>query len=583
MYYDAVRLSKSGENNAGVGDQQLATTDTTPADDGGWGLLGEVAGYLSDLSGRATDALGPIADWSSEHQSSIVDRVGNVGDNVGIALDPVTGPIGDTVSEAVDVSGLDSAARNVWKNTGNSEAFKTFTRNAFSASEMPRQAIVSWEANITADLDKKDYGSMLLHLASILPGVEAGFVAAENVTGTDFYRGGDGPDRRMTTWGQTDYGQVILDAFGQGGQEYLKGADVANDPTGTQYSQGTGYFMGKEYLKLQEDARLAANTIVEQTPITEEEAKNILKVGRLSGPAEAEAYAQRQGLQWSAEDDEWVHPAQGWTPGRAVAYSVYEPGTTAANTLSGVIDFGFASIGDPINWIPGGAIKKLFTVLRRGGKIVNGAADSTMFVSRVDNLVDSGDLLDALRYGDANLDEVIAIKGLHLDLVNNKTGEVAKTGKEIKAALDAGSTYDDLVNGIGLLPKRNRKVAPFRFNLSTERPDAVMTPAEYQSIISSGERTTEMFRNGGGVVASTRLELANYTRELSYWPDARTDDEVMATWFALKAVDGNYTPRNHAPPAFDRPGWLTGYSDGRRGLPHRQPQETPMSRLTRTR
>ena len=78
---------------------------------------------------------------------------------------------------------------------------------------------------------------------------------------------------------------------------------------------------------------------------------------------------------------------------------------------------------------------------------------------------------------------------------------------------------------------------------------------------------------------TTRLTIANYVSEFTKWPDARTDDEVMATWFAFKAIDGNYTPRNVERPKFDRPEWVGGYSG--RGLTASKPRETPKMRLTR--
>jgi hypothetical protein len=77
---------------------------------------------------------------------------------------------------------------------------------------------------------------------------------------------------------------------------------------------------------------------------------------------------------------------------------------------------------------------------------------------------------------------------------------------------------------------------------------------------------------------STRLDMSTMVHELTRWPEARTDDEVMANWFMFKAVDTAYTPRDYKPPAFDRPDWIGGYA--KRGLPTHQRRETPMDRLT---
>lgn len=79
---------------------------------------------------------------------------------------------------------------------------------------------------------------------------------------------------------------------------------------------------------------------------------------------------------------------------------------------------------------------------------------------------------------------------------------------------------------------------------------------------------------------AARLSMSNYVHELTRWPDARTDDEVMATWFVLKAVETNYTPRTFAAPHFARPEWIApGYAE--RGLPTTRPRDTPAERLMR--
>jgi hypothetical protein len=78
---------------------------------------------------------------------------------------------------------------------------------------------------------------------------------------------------------------------------------------------------------------------------------------------------------------------------------------------------------------------------------------------------------------------------------------------------------------------------------------------------------------------TTRLDISTLTHELTRWPEARTDDEVMANWFMFKAIDTNYTPRGYQAPAFQRPDFINRYA--KRGLPEQRPQETPMSRMSR--
>lgn len=76
----------------------------------------------------------------------------------------------------------------------------------------------------------------------------------------------------------------------------------------------------------------------------------------------------------------------------------------------------------------------------------------------------------------------------------------------------------------------------------------------------------------------TRLDISTYTHELTRWPEARTDDEVMATWFMFKAVDTIYTPRTYQPPSYARPDYVSRYAE--RGLPNHKPTPTPAQRLT---
>lgn len=77
---------------------------------------------------------------------------------------------------------------------------------------------------------------------------------------------------------------------------------------------------------------------------------------------------------------------------------------------------------------------------------------------------------------------------------------------------------------------------------------------------------------------NAREFAATYAHELTHWPDGRTDDTVMMTWFLLKSVQTAYTPRTYKPPTFDRPDFLGGYHS--RGLvARRPPRNTPADRL----
>ena len=76
---------------------------------------------------------------------------------------------------------------------------------------------------------------------------------------------------------------------------------------------------------------------------------------------------------------------------------------------------------------------------------------------------------------------------------------------------------------------------------------------------------------------TTRLDISTFTHELTRWPEARTDDEVMACWFIFKAIDSTYTPRNYKPPQQQRPDYVSQYA--KRGLPQYRPRPTPAGRL----
>lgn len=58
-----------------------------------------------------------------------------------------------------------------------------------------------------------------------------------------------------------------------------------------------------------------------------------------------------------------------------------------------------------------------------------------------------------------------------------------------------------------------------------------------------------------------RLSAAPYIHELITWPEGKTDDLVMSTWFGIRAVQMTYAAPDTPAPRFSRPSWLgTGRS-----------------------
>ncbi len=76
---------------------------------------------------------------------------------------------------------------------------------------------------------------------------------------------------------------------------------------------------------------------------------------------------------------------------------------------------------------------------------------------------------------------------------------------------------------------------------------------------------------------ATRLRMSDMVHELTRWPEARTDDIVMTTWFALKATTDNYTPARREAPRMARPHWVNTYAG--RGLPERRTTDTAQTRM----
>lgn len=336
-----------------------------------------------------------------------IETMGNIGENIFDTAETVTEPVlenyvaeGQNLAEVADTAGVDDVVdasagyySTLYDQTGADEVtehvlkpvggwavdkaadigtsgpIKAVSRNTFAALNMSYQAMVGTGANVANDISEGDYKSAILHAYGAFPLFEAAFIAAENATGTQFYRE-DGTE--PTNWSQTDMGQVLLDVAGQGKGENLGEGD---DKAGfSDIDQGSGFFISpdSEIGQQQEAARLAAGPIVEEQPITDQDLKHISAIANAQGEEEALAYAQAQGWEWKPESHEFVTPAQGWTFGRQAAELFYDPGTSAYNNFSGVVDFNSAIFLDPVNWIPGAGIKTLVTSAKGGGKIIRG-------------------------------------------------------------------------------------------------------------------------------------------------------------------------------------------------------------------
>ena len=346
--------------------------------DGG-NFFSDAIGALGDVAGGAVGLVGGGIDAADEAISDVLSP----GEDIAAASRGVSAPEDDEDSILAESAGTLSGgllgAERHLPVIGNAphRLTKAVSRNSFAAMNMSYQAIVGTGANIADDLSKGDYKSALLHAYGAFPLAEAGFIAAENVTGTDFYReGGQEP----TNWAQTDMGQVLLEIGGQGKGENLPGG--ADDAAGFGgIDQGDGFFINPDSQigQAQEAARLQANTVVEEQPITDADAANLLKIANMEGEEQALAYAHAQGWEFNALTKEFVTPAQGWTFGRALALTFTDPNTEAYKNFSGVVDFGSAIFADPVNWVPAGGIKAVVGGAAKGGRIVQKGSTVEMF------------------------------------------------------------------------------------------------------------------------------------------------------------------------------------------------------------
>lgn len=436
-------------------------------DDGGWGWVGNVIDTVGDVQGAVLDAGANLAfPWRG-----IAGAVTGEADGVpGLTSDTFSGDEPQAVTDAradVVTPVRDAIAHVAEPVTGSAPVewtygkFKAATRNFFAALQMPQQAIVSTAANIADDASKGDYKSMLLHALGANPINEALFIAAENVTGNEFYRENA---TEATNWEQTTFGQVIKDLAGQGGEEGLRGLDTSDDPAGFQHmGKQDGFFYNFDNRDVptvgnepgdpeqwQSMARKKANTLVPETLVTDE---NIVPPGAPWEPPpggtptalelnehykilanslsleEANEWARTYGMMWSKEQDGLVYPAQGFTFGRAATGLFVDPHTYQYNTISGLID-GYTNIAwDPITYVPGGIIRKLGQTGIGGGRILKGAAEAVEQVPEMAVQMRGRDVQTLIAQGARAVDVTPA--GSRVVLRERGTGKLLMTAAQI--------------------------------------------------------------------------------------------------------------------------------------------------------
>ena len=416
----------------------------------------------------------------------MVRQIGEVTSRVGLGMATLGG------SELARAKGVDipdpftvaaegrrmAGESSIGKNAADSAMYSLFkgtVRNAFAAAQMPQEAVVSVAAAMDEDLANGDYKSMLMHGLALNPVTEALFIGAENVTGTQFYREGG---REQGVWSQTVGGQIALDLTGQGGNEQFPGGP--NDPIGIQSPQGSGYYISRDdedidvptdaatsegtAVQFQRMARLNSNTAVEEMPIGEIEGVKQESVDRMNsawkfiaktqGIDEAAEWARTQGMVWSDVEDSLAYPAQGWTFGRAVAGVFYEPNTTQYRTWSGIGDAVTMLALDPVNWIPGGMIRKAGQAAKGGGRVMTAGEKQYLWIPQWEKVSASKHTLARLSRGTSAVDmETPTRRVVMLDRVTGEVLEDAatidKTPRSMRELAKKGLVVEQEYKGLG--------------------------------------------------------------------------------------------------------------------------------------
>jgi hypothetical protein len=436
-------------------------------DDGGEGILGTVGGWI----GNVWEATETPREFATDTAL-----------NVAMPWRPIAGmvtgedsPLSDAPESGTPLSDLrDDVKREVaeaWKPVeekiertpgaaGAYAGFKGAVRNFFDAARMPQQAIVGTAANMAQDASEGDYKSMLLHGYALNPVAEALFIAAENATGTQFYRE-DGEEQ--SNWSQTTFGQTILDISGQGRGEQFGDYD---DPMGLQAKQGSGFFTSEveaeatpgtaegdptSISQWQVQARLNANTLVDETLVTDDnivmpgapwdrpnedvsaaELNEMYKIyAKSRSVEEAEAWAETMGMTWNADKDALVYPAQGFTFGRAGAGLFFDPHTYQYNLVSGIGDFMTNITTDPLTYVPGGQIRAGMQIVKGGGKVVAKGDEAIKYAPDLWTVMSQKDVQSLIASGKRAVD--IRPGSAKVVIRDRQTNEILMTAAQIDA------------------------------------------------------------------------------------------------------------------------------------------------------
>jgi hypothetical protein len=433
----------AGSTEMSAASLQTQDEPEAPDDDNDFGWFGDIVDTVTTPAQMVAEQyISPALEGSGE----VADVAYDLGDKAGLA-------------------GEEDSAVSWASQTDAYDAFKGAVREGFGAASMPFEAIPSYLASAATDIEEGDYKQLLLHSMATNPIIEAAFVGLENATGTQFYRRGK---ELPTIWGQTTYGQVILDRAGQGRGEQTGAYD---DPTGLQANLGDGFVITREGENLdpgtaesdattiaqwQRQTRLRANTIVDETVVTDQNLvlpgdsmldpnggnanfggqrptaeqlnKTYLKIANRSGTDAAIEFAAALGMTWDETEAALTYPAQGFTYGRFMASQFTDPFTVQYNTMSGIGDFAL-NILDPVNYVPGGGVRAAGRTLLRGGQIIR-AGEAGYQLTRVPKIAMSAkDATYLLRQGRSAVD--IAPTGAKVLVTDRKTGKVIMDGADI--------------------------------------------------------------------------------------------------------------------------------------------------------
>lgn len=397
---DAERLaSLNGFDKPRGGTVSAGAPPASDEDDDSGGMWGAVTSFVGGLFGGTSTAE--------------TAAIGMEGDAVSVS-DPESD--GTPFKSRVMGQSIADKPIDAFNEVADVTGFKTAARNLINIGMAPYQSVVQGEfRSITDDLKDGDYKSAYMHGFAANPIIEAAFIAAENLTGTQFYREGG---EEQTIWSQSNAGQQLLDLFGQGGPEQFPGG--INDEPGIQYTHnGDGYLpdmagadltpsdepnSGTTAAQWQRQAALNANTLVPEQRIENSAAElaKLQKIARIESPEKAIEWAAEQGYVYDPVQKALLRPAQGSTIGRWTAIQIgADPYTTRYNTISGSIDLA-TNVLDPTLWLPAGGFRAGLGILRGGKTIAGGGQRIVRTTEEVVRGMD--DVTDDLAKGVAQAD-----------------------------------------------------------------------------------------------------------------------------------------------------------------------------------